>query len=58
MQEARVVSRCTQDQKGVRVEWGRRGWACDEIMLGDNEGGVRLEVKRLLEEIQTKSCLE
>lgn len=53
-----MVSRCTQDQKGVRVEWGRRGWACDEIMLGDNEGGVRLEVKRLLEEIQTKSFLE
>lgn len=53
-----MVSRCTQDQKGVRVEWGRRRWACDEIMPGDNERGMRLEVKRLLEEIQTRSCLE
>lgn len=41
-----------QDQKGVNVEWGRMVWAYDEILLRNNEGGVRLEVKRLLEELE------
>lgn len=47
-----MVDRCIQDQKGVKVEWGRMVWAYDEILLRNNEGGVRMEVKRLLEELE------
>lgn len=46
-----MAGRCTQDQKGVKAESSRTVWACDKIMFRDNKGGMRLEAKRLLEEL-------